>query len=72
MFLLIQNGKQANIRMSTTFGVSDWEFTDFSSDKTKAGCISVNSNSAYFVINKLETDNLPIDCLLYTSPSPRD
>lgn len=61
MFLLIQNGKQANIRMSTTFGVSDWEFTDFSSDKTKAGCISVNSNSAYFVINKLETDNLPID-----------
>ena len=59
MFLLIQQGEEAKLRMSTTFGVTDWEFTDSIWGKTKAGCISISSNSAFLATTRLESNNVP-------------
>ncbi|MCH2229805.1 MAG: T9SS type A sorting domain-containing protein [Crocinitomicaceae bacterium] len=58
MFLLLQKGDMAVLQMRKDFGVSEWEFADTSSGKTKAGCISINENSAYLAINRLDYINV--------------
>ncbi|SFT45115.1 Por secretion system C-terminal sorting domain-containing protein [Lishizhenia tianjinensis] len=57
MFVLMQKGEHATLAMRTNFGISNWEFTDATIKRSKAGCISVNDNSAYMASMRIETNN---------------
>lgn len=57
MFLLMQKGNRAGLSMRTNFGISNWEFIDSSMEKSKAGCISINDNSAFMAVTRIETQS---------------
>lgn len=57
MFLLMQKGDHAALAMRTSFGISNWEFMDVSIERSKVGCISINDNSAYMALSKVEVNN---------------
>lgn len=58
VFILQQLGKQINLRMCTSFGIDEWQYSDTSSAYMEAGVLNSSANNVLIAYNRHDQDSI--------------